>query len=147
MVLLQSGRPEYVVVYVCVHRYEVRVEACTALGCSSSDWSSVLTLEAPPAGHVVLLIDLQQDEHTGLQTTFLLTWSPPAEPNGRILHYEVYRRLDRTADSGETLVYSNVSTTCRDERLQPFTHYQYQVNQTNRTFVCFQANRAKSSLH
>ncbi|KAK1891508.1 Usherin, partial [Dissostichus eleginoides] len=113
------------------HRYEVRVEACTALGCSASDWSSVLTLEAPPAGQTAPLLDLQPDTHTGLQTTFLLTWSPPAQPNGRVLHYEVYRKLDYTTDTlgreAATLVYWNASTTCRDEALQPYTVYQYQV--------------------
>lgn len=113
-------------------RYEVRVEACTALGCSASDWSSVLTLEAPPAGQTAPLLDLQPDAHTGLQTTFLLTWSPPAQPNGRVLHYEVYRKLDHTTDTlgseaATLLVYWNASTTCRDEALQPYTVYQYQV--------------------
>ncbi|TDH17235.1 hypothetical protein EPR50_G00006290 [Perca flavescens] len=107
------------------HRYEVRVEACTALGCSSSDWSSALTQQAPPAGQTLPLLDLQPNTHTGLQTTFLLTWSPPAQPNGRVLHYEVYRRLDHTTDA--TLVYRNISTTCKDEALQPYTVYQYQV--------------------
>ncbi|XP_068431767.1 usherin [Clinocottus analis] len=113
------------------HRYEVRVEACTALGCSSSDWASILTLEAPPAGQTAAVLDLQPDVHTGLQTTFLLTWSPPAEPNGRVLHYEVYRRLDHTTDvhrrDAATLVYRNISTTCKDEALKPYTVYQYQL--------------------
>uniref|UniRef100_UPI0037E7E888 usherin n=1 Tax=Semicossyphus pulcher TaxID=241346 RepID=UPI0037E7E888 len=116
-------------------RYEVRVEACTALGCSSSDWSSVLTLEAPPAGQTAPLLDLRPDAHTGLQTTFLLTWSPPAQPNGRVLHYEVYRRLDRTTDThrrdAATLLYRNISTTFKDEALQPYTAYQYQVCSVN----------------
>ncbi|KAM9366692.1 usherin [Symphorus nematophorus] len=113
------------------HRYEVRVEACTALGCSSSDWSSVLTLEAPPTGQTAPLLDLQPDKYTSLQTTFLLTWSPPAQPNGRVLHYEVYRRLDHTTDThrsvGAALIYRNISTTYKDEGLQPYTLYQYQV--------------------
>lgn len=116
---------------ICVRRYELRVEACTALGCSASDWSSVLTLEAPPAGQAAPLLELQPDRHTGLQTTFLLTWSPPAQPNGRVLHYEVHRRLDHTTDApggdGATLVYRNVSTAYKDEGLQPYTLYQYQV--------------------
>uniref|UniRef100_A0A4W6FW95 Usherin n=1 Tax=Lates calcarifer TaxID=8187 RepID=A0A4W6FW95_LATCA len=116
---------------VCLSRYEVRVEACTALGCSSSDWSPILTLEAPPAGQTAPLLDLQPDKRTGLQTTFLLTWSPPAQPNGRVLHYEVHRRLDPTTDmhrnDAATLVYRNVSTAYEDEGLQPYTLYQYQV--------------------
>ncbi|XP_068597953.1 usherin [Brachionichthys hirsutus] len=113
------------------HRYEVRTEACTALGCSSSDWSSVLTLEAPPAGQPAPLLDLQPDSHSGLQVTFLLTWYPPAQPNGRILHYEVYRRRAQTMDADKSdaavLVYRNASTTYKDEALQPYTLYQYQV--------------------
>ncbi|XP_061735051.1 usherin isoform X2 [Nerophis ophidion] len=113
-------------------RYEVRLEACTELGCSSSDWSSILTPEAPPAGQTAPLLDLQPDPNTGHQTAFLLTWSPPARPNGRKLHYEVYRRLlEPTTDAhrrdAATLVYSNSSTSCKDEGLQPFTAYQYQL--------------------
>lgn len=131
-------RLKYVPLYAC--RYEVRVEACTALGCSSSDWSSVLTLEAPPAGQTAPLLDLQPDSHTGLQTTFLLTWSPPAQPNGRVLHYELYRRLDHTTDphrrDAATLVYRNISTTCKDEALQPYTVYQYQVQCSVHLYVC-----------
>ncbi|KAG7261417.1 hypothetical protein CRUP_006281, partial [Coryphaenoides rupestris] len=82
-----------------VNEYEVRVEACTALGCSSSDWASILTPESPPAGQTAPLLDLQPDTNTGLHTTFLLTWSPPAHPNGVILHYEVYRNLEHTIDT------------------------------------------------
>lgn len=126
--------------YMRVYRYEVRVEACTALGCSSSDWSSVLTLEAPPAGQTASLLDLQPDQHTGLQTTFFLTWSPPAQPNGRVLHYAVYRRVDHTTDAqgsnAETLIYRNVSTSCKDEGLQPYTVYHYQVWCSARLHTC-----------
>lgn len=118
-------------------RYEVRVEACTALGCSSSDWSSVLTLEAPPAGQMAPLLDLQPDTHTGLQTSFLLTWSPPAQPNGRILQYEVHRRLDLTTDTETaTVVCRNVSTSCKDTGLKPYTVYQYQVLSCVHLDVC-----------
>lgn len=113
-------------------RYEVRLEACTALGCTSSDWSSILTLEAPPSGQSAPLLDLQIDAQTGLQTTYLLTWSPPLQPNGRLLHYELYRRLQepiRDLDSGgATLVCKNLTTVFRDEALQPYTVYQYQVH-------------------
>ncbi|XP_053172998.1 usherin [Scomber japonicus] len=120
--------------------YEVRVEACTALGCSSSDWSSVLTVAAPPAGQSAPLLDLQLDTHTGLQTTFLLTWSPPAQPNGKILYYEVYRRLDHNTDTDKsepaTPICRNVSTTCKDEGLLPYTVYQYQLWAVNSAGHC-----------
>lgn len=104
------------------------MEACTALGCSSSDWAVVLTQESPPAGQTPPLLDLQPDTHSGLQTTFLLSWSPPAQPNGQILHYELLRRPeDPSGSDAATLVYRNVSTTYRDEALQPYTTYHYQV--------------------
>lgn len=109
-------------------RYEVRLEACTVLGCTSSDWSSILTLEAPPSGQPAPLLDLQRDAQSGLQTTFLLTWSPPLQPNGRLLYYEVYRRLEQPSKrGGATLVCKNLTTVYKDEALQPYTVYQYQV--------------------
>lgn len=126
-----------------VCRYEVRVEACTVLGCSSSDWSSVLTLEAPPSGQSAPLLDLQRDAQSGLQTSFLLTWSPPAEPNGRVLHYEAYRRPEPDAESLQsgtaTLVCRNIMTACRDEALQPYTVYQYQVHHSVQCAFIFSA--------
>ncbi|KAM6979899.1 usherin [Aplochiton taeniatus] len=109
-------------------RYEVWVEACTELGCASSDWASVLTLEAPPAGQTAPLLHLQRDAK-GMQTVFALSWSPPSQPNGRVLHYELYRKLEETTaiEGGATLVCRNLSTSCRDEELEPYTSYKYQV--------------------
>ncbi|XP_016350129.1 usherin-like, partial [Sinocyclocheilus anshuiensis] len=112
-----------------VHRwYEVRVEACTLLGCAASDWSSIQTLESPPAGQPAPLLELQTNPK-GIQTVFLLSWSPPAEPNGKLLHYELYRKhaLDKESRSVTTLVYRNSSTSCHDDKLLPYTSYEYQV--------------------
>uniref|UniRef100_A0A8C1J3X3 Usherin n=1 Tax=Cyprinus carpio TaxID=7962 RepID=A0A8C1J3X3_CYPCA len=110
------------------YRYEVRVEACTLLGCAASDWSSIQTLESPPAGQPAPLLELQTNPK-GIQTVFLLSWSPPAEPNGKLLHYELYRKhaLDKESRSVTTLVYRNSSTSCHDDKLLPYTSYEYQV--------------------
>ncbi|XP_072555094.1 usherin isoform X5 [Paramormyrops kingsleyae] len=110
------------------YRYEVRLEACTMLGCASSDWVAVQTLEAPPAGQVAPTLQLQKDAN-GLQTTFLLSWPPPSQPNGKILHFELYRRLvvDSIAAPLATLVYRNASTSYHDTKLRPDTAYEYQV--------------------
>ncbi|RXN20724.1 usherin [Labeo rohita] len=110
------------------YRYEVRVEACTLLGCAASDWSSIQTLESPPAGQPAPLLELQTNPK-GIQTVFLLSWSPPAEPNGKLLHYELYRKhvLDMESRSVTTLVYRNSSTSCHDDKLLPYTAYEYQV--------------------
>lgn len=107
-------------------RYEVRVEACTLLGCAASDWSSIQTQEAPPAGQSAPLLELQTDSE-GLQNIFLLSWSPPAQANGKLLHYELYRRLGEETGSQPTLVYRNISTVYHDHKLLPYTAYEYQV--------------------
>lgn len=109
-------------------RYEVRVEACTLLGCAASDWSSVQTLESPPTGQSAPLLELQTNTK-GIQTVFLVSWSPPAEPNGKLLHYELYRKQisDTESRSTATLVYRNSSTSCHDDKLLPYTAYEYQV--------------------
>ncbi|XP_037397596.1 usherin [Pygocentrus nattereri] len=110
------------------YRYEVRVEACTLLGCAASDWSSVQTQEAPPAGQSAPLLELQADS-SGIQTAFLLSWSPPTQANGKLLHYELFRRLGEDAEgrSAAALIYSNASTSHHDRDLLPYTAYEYQV--------------------
>lgn len=107
-------------------RYEVRVEACTLLGCAASDWSSIQTQEVPPAGQNAPLLELQTDSE-GMQNIFLLSWSPPAQANGKLMHYELYRKLGEETGSRSTLIYSNISTSYHDHKLQPYTAYEYQV--------------------
>uniref|UniRef100_W5NGL3 Usherin n=1 Tax=Lepisosteus oculatus TaxID=7918 RepID=W5NGL3_LEPOC len=110
------------------YRYEVRVEACTLLGCASSDWALVQTLEAPPANQPAPKIELQEASD-GMQTGFLITWTMPTQPNGRILHFELYRRnfLIMDTTSAAVLVYKNTTMSFKDENLRPFTEYDYQV--------------------
>ncbi|MFT7813012.1 usherin [Arapaima gigas] len=110
------------------YRYEVRLEACTLLGCASSEWATVQTLEAPPTGQSAPVLQLQMSTD-GTQTTFLLSWSPPAHPNGKILHFELYRRqiLDDNTTTGAALVYKNTSTSYQDSQLLPYSAYEYQV--------------------
>lgn len=107
-------------------RYEVRVEACTLLGCAASDWSSIQTQEVPPAGQSAPLLELQTDSE-GMQNIFLLSWSPPAQANGKLLHYALYRRLGEETGSRSTLLYRNISTSYHDQKLLPYTAYEYQV--------------------
>ncbi|MBN3306045.1 USH2A protein, partial [Amia calva] len=118
--LLSGLKPSY--------RYEVRVEACTLLGCASSDWASVRTLEAPPVNQPAPLIELQADSG-GLQLVFLVSWASPAQPNGNIIHFELYRRhaINSDATSEMVLVYKNLSQSFLDSNLHPFTEYEYQV--------------------
>ncbi|KAK1793453.1 hypothetical protein P4O66_011830 [Electrophorus voltai] len=125
-------------------RYEVRVEACTLLGCTLSEWASVQTPEAPPAGQSPPLLELQADSK-GMQTVFLLSWSPPAHTNGKLLHYELYRRLSEDAESqsAASLVYRDVSTSYHDRGLLPYTPYEYQ----RETALFFSACRCRHTCN
>lgn len=96
------------------------------LGCAASDWSSIQTQEVPPAGQSAPLLELQTDSE-GLQTVFLLSWPPPAQANGKLLHYELYRKLGEETGSQSTLLYRNISTFYHDQKLLPYTAYEYQV--------------------
>ncbi|XP_078086591.1 usherin [Mustelus asterias] len=113
-------------------RYEVRVEACTVLGCVCSEWASVQTLEAPPMGQARPVIELQTDA-TGMQLVFLISWSMPKKPNGEILYYGLYRRqVTHPSMNTETvLVYNGSSTLFQDTMLLPYTEYEYQVSSVN----------------
>ncbi|TRY59653.1 hypothetical protein DNTS_027396, partial [Danionella cerebrum] len=116
-------------VFISLHdTFQSRSFTLTELKPFYSDWSSMQTLESPPAGQAAPLLELQSNPK-GIQTVFLLSWSPPSEPNGKLLYYELYRKHDLNAErrSVTTLVYRNSSTSCHDDKLQPYTAYEYQV--------------------
>ncbi|KAJ1157569.1 hypothetical protein NDU88_010275 [Pleurodeles waltl] len=124
------------------HWYEVRISACTLLGCTSSEWATVQTLEAPPAMQPDALIEVQTGSH-GFKTVPLVAWTSPQKPNGKILFYEVFRREVSIPpnSSSSVLVYNGTSTSFQDVdfKLKPYTEYEYQVWAVN------SAGRAASS--
>ncbi|XP_042331708.1 LOW QUALITY PROTEIN: usherin [Sceloporus undulatus] len=113
-------------------RYEVQVQACTLLGCTSSEWASVETLEAPPEIQLAPLIDVQSS-HDGVQSVLSIVWSGPKQPNGKILYYELYRRqtIPSQRNLDLVLIYNGSSTSFKDTTLLPFTGYEYQVWSVN----------------
>ncbi|CAH2254292.1 usherin [Pelobates cultripes] len=67
-------------------RYNFLVQACTTEGCLQSLPVTVVTPQAPPA---------HQDPPTQLNassTELHLQWSPPTQPNGIIIRYELFMR-------------------------------------------------------
>ncbi|XP_060102758.1 usherin [Heteronotia binoei] len=122
------------------HRYEVQVQACTLLGCTSSEWTSIQTLEAPPEIQPAPLIDVQTNSD-GFQSVLSVEWTGPKKPNGRILCFELYRRQATASQLPVdlVLVYNGSATSFKDSRLLPFTEYEYQVWSVN------SAGRAASS--
>ncbi|NXO10183.1 USH2A protein, partial [Oriolus oriolus] len=112
-------------------RYEVQLQACTELGCASSEWAWAQTLEAPPAVQPAPLIEIQTAG--GFQSTASILWTGPKQPNGKILYYELYRRRTTQAhvNLGLSLVYNGSSTSFKDDKLLPYTEYEYQVWSVN----------------
>ncbi|KAM8945416.1 usherin [Pelodytes ibericus] len=102
------------------NQYEAKVEACTLLGCAVSEWVTGNTLEAPPESQPAPLIDLQANQQEPL-----IMWNIPQQPNGKILHFKLYRR--NIGHNVTALVYNGSVTSYRDERLLPYTDYEYQV--------------------
>ncbi|KAG8518191.1 Usherin, partial [Galemys pyrenaicus] len=122
------------------HRYEVRIQACTSLGCALSDWTSIQTPEIAPLLQPPPHLEVQRVPG-GFQPVVSLLWTGPLQPNGKILCYEVYRRRVATQSGRSTpvLTYNGSSSSFMDSRLLPFTEYEYQVWAVN------SAGRAASS--
>lgn len=109
-------------------RYEVRIQACTRLGCVSSDWTSIETLEVAPQQQPPPHLEVQMAPG-GFQPTVSLLWTGPLQPNGKVLYYELYRRQIATQPekSKPVLAYNGSSSSFMDVELLPFTEYEYQV--------------------
>lgn len=122
--------------YFCLvsWRYEVRIQACTRLGCASGDWTSIQTPEVAPRMQPPPHLEVQMAPG-GFQPMVSLLWTGPLQPNGQVLYYELYRRQIATepGKSNPVLTYNGSSSSFKDVELLPFTEYEYQVRN-----VCYQ---------
>ncbi|XP_032771366.1 usherin [Rattus rattus] len=110
------------------HRYEVRVQACTALGCTSSEWTSTQTSEIPPLLQPAPHLEVQTAAG-GFQPIVAVWWAGPLQPHGKIICFELYRRQTASwpGTSGPLLIYNGSLSSFTDRELLPFTEYGYQV--------------------
>nr|XP_047132108.1 usherin isoform X3 [Hydra vulgaris] len=101
--------------------YFVRIEACTIVGCGSSDKASVRTLEEPPVGQ-------QSPTLFARGTTIVeISWVQPLFPNGIILNYQVERRSSMVS----YIIYVGLRTDYIDTQLTAYTEYEYRVRSVN----------------
>lgn len=109
-------------------RYEVRIQACTMLGCASSDWTSTQTPEVPPRMQPPPHLEVRMAPG-GFQPMVSLLWTGPLQPNGKVLYYELYRRqiATQSGKSNPVLTYNGSASSFTDFELSPFTEYEYQV--------------------
>ena len=105
--------------------YQFRVDVCTTT-CGNSSSVTERTGEATPTGQAPPILSTPFKN-----TTVLVMWEPPTEPNGVIIFYELWRRL--AGDTDYALVYSGAELEFRDsgEDLQPAMVYEYQLTSAN----------------
>ena len=105
--------------------YSFIVRACTSGGCGSSEATEVQTREAPPTFQPAPNV-------TVLNATSLeVTWSPPPEPNGDIVEYQIFQRnTPFEGDGFQVGVVSGSVFSFVVNGLQPFTYYEFSVVST-----------------
>jgi len=103
--------------------YSFQLMVCTST-CNTSMAATITTLEAAPQD----LAPPMLAETTPLSV--LVSWSPPAMPNGAIVRYRVHRGQ---GDQEYVLVFEGSSLSYQDEGvvLRPDTSYEYRVTAAN----------------
>ena len=102
--------------------YEVKLLACTTT-CGNSTTVTATTQEAPPLGLSPPQLSLQTN------TSVLISWDQPSEPNGIVTSYQLHRTLQ---SSGTTeIIFTGLSIAFLDGGLQPFMTYEYRVTVAN----------------
>ncbi|XP_076812806.1 usherin-like isoform X3 [Clavelina lepadiformis] len=127
--------------------YSYTVVACTSMGCTTSDETSVMTKEETPVGVWHRSASLPIDANS-----VQLFWVEPEEPNGVIIEYRLFRRIVGILNSTEqeiadtmpwNLIYTGTSDvfTYLDRLNDPGATLQYQLAALNG------AGFGKSDLH
>ena len=118
--------------------YVVKLEACTAVGCTLGNEQTFTTAEIAPSAQPIPMMGAVTSD------SVVLRWTAPLNANGKITAYEVYRRSTplrrkrQTADSGPPgeVVYRTLDTDAEsyeytDLGLEPYTRYGYKIRASN----------------
>ncbi|XP_071996224.1 usherin isoform X2 [Engystomops pustulosus] len=116
--------------------YTLVLEACTAAGCTQTFPHRVQTDEASPVSQRPPQIKALNATH------ILLSWSPPVQPNGKIIQYDIMKRSGQETSAtnrrnmAENLVFKELNTepmvfTYTDGGLKPWTDYEYKIRAWN----------------
>ena len=114
--------------------YTVKLEACTNAGCTLGVGQTFTTAEIPPTSQTSPSVGkVRSNEVT-------IVWTKPANPNGKILYYEILRQTNirrRRRDlSKPVVIYKTNETEAEvnqfvDDTVEPHTEYHYRVRTTN----------------
>ncbi|KAM9316854.1 usherin [Gastrophryne carolinensis] len=114
--------------------YSLVLEACTSVGCTRTIPQLIQTGEAPPSSQLPPHIDSFNASH------ITLMWSPPSQPNGKMVRYEVIKRFTKDSSPrkklNENVVFRETNAkqavfSYTDVGLHPWTHYEYKIRGWN----------------
>ena len=116
-------------------QYTVRLEACTIVGCTRTQWQSFYTAEIVPANQPAPTVA------ASTATYVMLHWTPPLNPYGIITSYSVLRRSSgsgtrKRSVSNPVVVYTTPNTNqsiyrFTDFTIQPYHQYDYLIRVNN----------------
>ena len=116
--------------------YDIQLEACTSGGCARSSPQTVWTAEVIPENQPAPSVSSYNATHVTLE------WTPPINPHGPILQYDILRRSSdriqkRDTDTNTAAVVFTTQDTDQDfyrytdSGLQPYTAYEYKIRAAN----------------
>ncbi|EGD81509.1 laminin alpha 5 chain [Salpingoeca rosetta] len=105
--------------------YDVQLQACNTLGCTSST-ATLYTRETAPGGLATPIIASVQAR------AITLAWQPPTSPNGQVSYVVQRRELTGDENSPTPLATQNITepttdTSLVDTNVSPFTQYEYRI--------------------
>eukprot|EP00794_Sanderia_malayensis_P020024 gene20024-21985_t len=115
--------------------YSFQLEVCNSAGCTKGSRQNLITAEVTPIGQIPPTFG------NITSTSVTLNWKPPISPNGRIMRYDIIRRITtgtrrRRRTTTESTIYSTNDTSSAsfsytDSSLLPFSTYQYKIRAVN----------------
>ena len=107
--------------------YTAILSACTLAGCTNGTAQTITTSEGQPSGQGAPGVSA-----TGPRTV-LVMWSPPSQPNGVIVQYQVLRQVLGTPSTLTTVFSTSNTVTLQytDSTVTPGTQYQYAIGASN----------------
>ena len=105
--------------------YTFYLTACTAVGCTQGEGRVTSTEEGAAEGVATPRASALS------QTSVEVQWMAPANPNGVVRWYEIYRVSVGDEEEEETLVYNGTDMSYTDRGLAPYTAVSYFVKAVN----------------
>ncbi|CAD5123124.1 DgyrCDS11497 [Dimorphilus gyrociliatus] len=115
--------------------YQLILEACTSIGCTRTKPNKFKTAEIEPSSQLPPILNSSANANN-----VTIKWTPPIEPNGNIIRYDVLRRdlgaRRSKRSTSERIVFSTTDTQQQnfeftDSNLKAYNKYEYAIRAIN----------------